>query len=182
MARARVVRRGGPRRKTQWTGMLDAAGAATIPGFVVVTTGAPAIIAQGFLIAGSAGVLDEETTITRLIGSTRVRLQLDTANLSSRFAIGVYIARLEAVTAGVAALPSPLTDPDAEWLYYVSGQIRRENTANVDRGIGTFFMPFDVRGQRIVRVGQTPVWIAEISVGLDGIDVAVAGRYLVKLT
>ncbi len=163
------------RRKTQWAGSLDAAGASIFPSEVAV---GGAILAQGFLIAGSSGVVDEETTITRTIG--RITAQLDGVTVSSgEYGIGCIVARNEAVTAGVASLASPETDPDAEWLYYTTGHFDRP-VASDDTGIATASFNFDVRGQRIVRAGSTVVWIGAARGAT--INVSVNPRYLLKLT
>ena len=96
--------------------------------------------------------------------------------------MGCVIARNEAIAAGVASLPDPMSDPDAEWLYYFAGGLHRENRANVDSAPASLMMPFDVRGQRIIRVGSSVVWIAAVNTGSSGVTLQVTGRYLVKLT
>jgi len=59
----------GMRRKTQWAGFGTAAGVAGLPTPVSVTAAAPAaILSFNAVIAGSVGFVDEEVTITRIIG------------------------------------------------------------------------------------------------------------------
>ncbi len=174
------IPRGVSRRKTQWAGMGSAAGAATMPVVQVIAAGASAILSQGLVTAGSLGIIDDETTVTRMIGRWMAGLTVGTGGISCEFALGVVVARLEAVAAGVGSLPSPVVDPDAEWLYYASGLVKRQQTADDENGTVTVREMFDTRGQRIVRVGQTVVWIA--SAVTNSIDIGVSGRYLVKLT
>ncbi len=168
------------RRKTQWGGFGNAAAGATIPTPAALTAGTPQIISTGIIIAGAAGIVDEEFTITRTIGAVMVAHGENTANLAGSWAVGCVIARNEAVNAGVASLPSPEDDPDAEWLYYAQGSVQNPNNALRDGPTSGRFVDFDVRGQRIVRAGSTIVWIAESQVA--NVTVGVNGRFLVKLT
>jgi len=115
-----------------------------------------------------------------MIGSITLALNLDTALATGTVAVGCAIARVEAINAGVASLPSPEDDPDFEWLYYGVFQAINPMNALRDGPVTGFRVPFDVRGQRVVRSGQTPVWIAE-SQG-QSLAIGVGGRYLVKLT
>ncbi len=170
----------GSRRKTQWLGLATEAGVNGIPNIIAIAAGAAGILSFNTAVAAGVGVVDEEFTITRLIGNFTVKSTVDTANAVAGYALGCYVARGEAVAAGVASLPSPVSDPDAEWLYYNVGRVSRGNTASIDNGLASVYMPFDVRGQRIVRAGSTVVWIGEAVGG--GIDINVAGRYLSKLT
>ena len=168
------------RRKTQWAGFSAAAGGQTLPVAVNVAAAAVGIVSAGFTIAGGSGAVDEEVTVTRTLGIARFKMDAATALLSAQFAMGCIVARNEAVTAGVASLANPITDPDAEWLYYVTGNLLRGNAANDEDGTSTATIPFDVRGQRIVRAGSTLVWIAAAQTA--AVQSMVGGRYLLKLT
>ena len=82
--------------------------------------------------------------------------------------------------AGVASFPSPEDDPNYEWLFYgVFMLLNPQNTLR-DGPTSSFRIPFDVRGQRIVRNGHLPVWIAESQT--NNAICGVGGRYLFKLT
>ena len=177
MARPQFAR--GPRRKTQWFGFGNSAGAATIPQMVSLTAGTPAIISNGMVAGGTTGLIDDEGTITRMIGHVGALMNVATAVVQASFAIGLAVARQEAVTAGVASLPSPEDDPDFEWLYYSIGFLANSNDTTQSSPINGLHLPFDVRGQRIVRTGQTTVWLAESQE--NNVRVGVGGRYLVKL-
>ncbi len=109
------------RRKTQWAGFGDQGASAVLPTLQTVASGASVILSQGFVIGGSVGVLDEETTITRTIGRVTVVLNADTALSAGTYAVGLGVFRNQAVTAGVASLASLEDNPDFEWLYYTAG-------------------------------------------------------------
>ena len=176
---ARAFRRGGPRRKTQWGGMGTRAGGAG-PGVPVTqATGVATIVSQGIITeGGSAGLLDDEITITRMIGEVFVQTN-DAAAEQASVAVGCYVARGEAISAGVGSLPDPGDDPGAEWLYYFAGGMVQDQAAVQGVESETIRMPFDVKGQRIVRSGSSVVWVALLEGGPG--FVAVNGRYLVKL-
>ncbi len=168
------------RRKTQWAGFGTAAGAATLPIRVDLTAGTAAILSTGAVISGGVGIVDEEFTVTRTIGNFIARMAAATVDLSATVAVGCAVARVEAISAGVASLPSPEADPDFEWLYYAQFGLEQGETADIAYQLSNVRQSFDVRGQRIVRSGQTLVWLAESE---SAACVAmVGGRYLVKLT
>ena len=171
----------GPRRKTQWFGTLDVAGSNVLPLLVSAVNGATSILAQGLARAAGSGASDEEVTITRMIGNLLIVLDGTAASANGGgFAIGCLVTRSEAAIAGVASMPSPETDPDAEWVYHTSGIVQRETVETNSAGGNAFLrIPFDVRGQRIIRTGSTVVWLgsARGATILMGANV----RYLVKL-
>ncbi len=172
----------GPRRKTQWAGFGTPAGGATLPQLVDLVPGTAAILSSNMVVSGAVGLLDEEVTITRVIGNVFLGMRISTAEADVTFAVGLAVVRAEALAAGVASLPSPESDPDFEWLYYsqVLGQNPPAGTGAADNDVWQINMPFDVRSQRIVRSGQTPVWIVECET--SNAIAGVGGRYLVKLT
>jgi len=168
------------RRKTQWAGFGSASGTAVLPVPVVLAAGTPQIISANAVFAGGLGFLDEEVTLTRTIGRITFSIDEDTAELAGSFALGCVVARSEAISAGVASLPSPEDDPDAEWLYYFQGSVINPMNALRDGPVSGGFHDFDVRGQRIMRQGSSVVWLAESQVA--SVTVGVNGRYLAKLT
>ena len=170
------------RRKTQWAGMGDTAGAAVLPAVQNLTAGTAVILSRGAIIASGTGFVDEEVTITRTLGNVTAGIRVATAGSDAAVAVGLAVARNEAVTAGVGSLPSPESDPDFEWLYYdVMLFENGPQTANVGAdNCASMIKPFDVRGQRILRTGYTLVWLAE-SQTMDAFC-GVGGRYLAKLS
>ncbi len=167
------------RRKTEWAGFGSAGGGAVLPGLVSMTAGTAVVLSTNFVIEGSAlSTFEQQETITRMIGSFAASLDLGTANLDATVAVGCAVARREAITAGVASLPSPEDDPNFEWLYY--GVFMVKNTNDTTQGAPGFVREhFDVRGQRRMHRGKQIVWLAEANnnVALAG----VGGRYLIKV-
>ncbi len=137
------------------------------------------MLSQGMIVGGSAGLLDEEVTITRMIGRVTAVLDVTTALAESTIRFGCLVARSEAVASGVAALPSVEDDPDSEWLYLGGMALRSPNNVLVDGPLSGQHVDFDVRGQRVVKTSMLPVWLCEV----NGVacDVQVDGRYLAKL-
>jgi len=168
------------RRKTQWAGMGDFGGGANLPTFRTVGTSSPAILSQGLVVGGALGLVDEEVTITRMIGHLNLFINSATASAESTVAVGVGVARVEAINAGVGSLPDPESQPDFEWLYYTVVGLRNGQAGDPDGStIASQMIPFDVRGQRVLRSGSSMVWLAKAET--TGAFVQVGGRYLVKL-
>ena len=168
------------RRKTQWAGMGNFSGQPDLPTFRTVATSAAAILSQGLVVGGALGLVDEEVTITRMIGHLSLFINSATAGAESTVAVGVGVARTEAIAAGVGSLPDPESQPDFEWLYYTVVGLRNGQAGDPDGStIASQMVPFDVRGQRVLRSGSSMVWLAKAET--TGAFVQVGGRYLVKL-
>jgi len=168
------------RRKTEWMGFASATATAVLPVPIVLAAGTPQILSSGFIIGGAAfSAVDQESTITRTIGTVTWSIDEDTAELAGSFAVGLGIFTGPAITAGVASLPSPEDDPNFEWLYYFSTSVINPMNALRDGPVSGGYMPFDVKGQRVLRSGYQLAWIAESQVA--SITVGVNGRYLTKL-
>jgi len=177
---ARTFQRGGSRRKTQWAGMGNSSGAAALPTYITLSAGVASILSTALIVRGQSGLIIEgEVTITRMIGEYSAVLDSETADVQATLAIGCAVVRQEAITAGVASLPSPEDDPDFEWLYYGVHGMRNEPISALQTDVSTLRKSFDMRAQRILRVGYNVVWLAETQTA-DAF-VVVGGRYLVKL-
>jgi len=170
----------GVRRKTQWGGFGHDDGTVLLPAAIAIAANASAILSQQVVVAGTTGFIDEEVTITRMIGRVSYMINNVSASSQASWALGCYIARQEAITAGLASLPDPEQDPDAEWLYWASGiAINGTDVLRNAMTSGSLFN-FDVKGQRVMGRKESPVWIAHVEGA--GCLVGVSGRYLVKLT
>ena len=77
-------------------------------------------------------------------------------------------------------MPDPETRPDFEWLYYRVFGLRNPQNALRDGPTSSYQFDFDVRGQRIVRTGETLAWFS--AARGNTAQVVVGGRYLIKLT
>ncbi len=170
----------GARRKTQWAGFGNSGGAATMPFPTSVTALSTVVISANAIVAGSAGIIDEEFTVTRTIGWFTMAINSDTALERCGVRIGCAVVRNEVLSAGVASMPDLVHDPDFEWLYFGGAGLINPQNAERDGNLSMIRQEFDVRGQRIVRAGQTLAWVAE-SINANSV-VGVDGRYLVKLT
>ena len=168
------------RRKTQWGGFGNDVGNPVLPALQTVADGATVILSRDIIVAGAAGFVDEEITITRTIGRLTAVVNVDTALNQGSYAIGCGVFSSVASAAGVASLADPESSPDFEWLYYESGILLNPNSALRDGPITGITSKFDVRGQRIVRVGQTVVWLGEAQG--NAMRMGVTGRYLMKLS
>ncbi len=171
----------GSRRKTEWAGFGNSVGAAALPTPVSVLTSAPrAILSLNVIVGGGLGFLDQEVTITRMIGQLMIAMNTSVAEAQASWAVGCIVERNEAAAAGIGSMPSPEDDPNSEWLFYASGSLINPDNALKDGPTSSRFVDFDVRGQRIMRSGETLVWIghAETSNLIMGVN----GRLLVKLT
>ena len=177
MARTFVAR--GARRKTQWGGFGDTAGAANLPAFISIASGASAIISQAAIVGGGAGFISEEVTLTRMIGSLTAVINDDTALAEGTVAIGCTMALQAGINAGTGSLPDLETSPDHEWIYYTTISLRNPQNALRDGPVAAMIRSFDVKSQRKVKTGFSFVWIAEAQA--VAFRVAVGGRYLVKL-
>ena len=175
-----ATRSRGSRRKTEWAGLGAADGSASLPVPINLTAGTASVISAGAIVAGSSGLVDNEVTITRLIANLSVGLRTATADVAASVAVGCAVVRTEAVAAGVAALPSPESDPDFEWLWYGCFPLRTPPASqNGASGSTNAMIEIDGRAQRIVRTGQTMIWLAESQTATA--FAGVGGRYLVKL-
>jgi len=168
------------RRKTQWGGFGHDDGTVLLPAAIAIAANASAILSQGVVLAGTLGFLDEEVTITRMIGRVTTMINNVSASSQASWALGCVIARNEAVSAGLASLPDPEQDPDAEWLYWASGiAVNGTDVLRNAMTSGAGFN-FDVKGQRVMARNEVPVWVAHVEGA--GCLVGVSGRYLAKLT
>jgi len=174
-----MARRGHGRRKTQWVGFATAAGAASLPLEVSLTAGTAALLSFGSYAGGAAAPTIDEFTVTRTIGRLTVSINNDTALIDATVAVGCGVMRNEALVAGIASLPDPEDDPDFEWLYYGVFGLKNPMNALRDGPVSSLSVPFDVRGQRVVRSGWSLFWIAESEAA--SVSAMVGGRYLIKL-
>ncbi len=176
---ARQFRGGGSRRKTQWGGFGSSAGGAALEAMVALSADVSTIISRSVVIGGGLGIVDEEFTVTRMIGALTASLNVDTAVAAAGIAIGCAVVRNEALVAGVASLPSVEDDPDFEWLYYGVHGVRNQPVSGLQSEVSTVRRMFDVRGQRVLRTGYSVAWLAESQ--NTNCFIQVGGRYLVKL-
>jgi len=167
------------RRKTQWAAM-SVPGAATVPVWETLVVGTPEFLTVGTVIGGADGFVEEEVTVTRMIGHVAAQIGAGvSASNGATVTFGIGVFTTEAVAAGIASIPDPSVRPDFEWLYWK--QLSPIQTGGADPSeIGVFESEFDVRGQRVVRSGQTLVTVVVTAVSV--VRAFASARVLVKLT
>ena len=134
---------------------------------------------DGNLLAGNKVILGSffptigasHETVVRIVGGLRVE---DATGNGGLFAVGAAVFASNAVAAGVASLPDPITDGgDDLWTFHqVVPYSPTKNTVWV--------YSFDSRAMRKVEDGQELVFIAANGVGGDACDYSIAARVLSK--
>ena len=179
MANVRYTRGRGPRRRTEWAGFGNSTGAPVLPDMISLGAGTPAFLSKDAITRGVAAISTQEYTITRMLASLSMSMNVDTALAQATVAVGCGVASEDAIGVGVTAIASPEDHPDFEWLYYGVFMLQNPQNALRDGPISSLQISIDVRGQRIVRAGVIPFWVAESQTA--NAIAGVGGRYLVKL-
>ncbi len=173
MARGRIVRRsfGGRtpqsmRRKTEWAGSADVTA-------VTVLAAGTAVLDQVLDQAALASVVP--ATIIRTVGWVNWSTDQVALGETPFGALGMAVVTEQAQVAGVAAIPTPITEEanDVWFLYqpFVS-DIFVADATGIMKGGNVF--EFDSRAQRKVQDGDA------IIVALENASAAHGGQYIVK--
>jgi len=103
----------------------------------------------------------DSTTLRRVIVDCFISTQspLDGINYSGR--VGLIVADQTVVTAGVAAIPKPLTDGDQEWLWNRGYANFIETVDATAPGQVPLHLHDDVRGMRKMKQGDNLVFVIE---------------------
>ncbi len=103
-------RRDGPRRKFDWTGAA-AQQASFNEGLAnaLVREVSNRTLLQGY----------GQPTLTRVRGCIGLRALV--AQIDYQWAAGLIVADLKAIDLGVTAIPTPWSEPEAQWLWYACG-------------------------------------------------------------
>ncbi len=171
MARRRFVaaRRQGPRRLTEWGGSAD------IDNSAIVAAGT-AVLTQDFTQAVLAAVVP--ATIVRVRGEIWVASDQASASEEPFGALGFAVVKEQARVAGVASVPSPITDEtDDSWFvlqfiqaFFATGQ-----------GVTWQRYAFDSRAMRKLADGDALVMVVENAAQLHGLEFILKFRVLFKL-
>ncbi len=106
------------------------------------------------------------------------------ANESAICAIGLIVAQSDAIAAGVASLPGPITDPDARWLW-VHYAALTSGIATAQVG-GSFLQcregVIDSKAMRRTTTNDTLLFIFETAAqgGTPNCDVGAVARVLIQ--
>jgi len=165
----------GPRRQTAWSegpGSGNAISATISATSQVATAGLQIIV--------------DRVTLVRLRGLLTATLAGVTAGgdgFIGAFAIGV--AEADAFAIGVTALPSPMTDYEEDWLWWMPIQLYAGAGSTLTNAFGNNARSFEVdtRSQRKLRVGDVVYGILEVTefAGASTMTFAFDSRMLVKL-
>ena len=161
------------RRKPAWAGSDPTADMQNV-------TTANTIIQNGMFIAGAAGFVEEEVTLVRTRGHLMV-ITGTSAGTDTSVAVGLIKARQVTIAAGAASLPSPLNNPESDWIYHVHLIGDSQGTGAVAFGTGAVLFGVDSKAMRIIEAQHSLVWLAEVNSG-SPCRIQFGGRYLVKLT
>ena len=156
------------RRQTEW---------------VKFTFGGSSISANGSVLLGTGFVATVSgLTIIRLRGELLVTALMNAATDSMRIAMGMILVSDEAFAAGVASIPSPISDIDDDWMYH-QFMLVQSGVLSGD-GQGTEFrFEVDNKAMRKFPGGKTLVAVmeAESEAGTVVVDVQFNLRGLIKL-
>ena len=145
----------------------------------------------GVALAASTGLIDtafsttslakRPFTITRVVGLLSIQSDQNAAVELVFGALGFAVVSEEALTAGFASVPNPVSNPDSDlWHVYQSFAAEGSSSTNVGRPIMHF--PFDSRAQRKVADGQDCVAVIANSSAADGLTYVLNYRMLLKLS
>ena len=170
-----IMRDGGRRRETLWLGGIE-----------VQSTLAAASTAAILTSLSAAGLALRPFTIVRTRGYLYLRSdQIAVAEYQS-VAYGQCVVSDQAVSIGVTAVPTPVTDNFSD-LWYVYERIMNDlMVSSSGVGAGNFItsgrgFAFDSKAMRKVEDGQDVVSVAETAATSDGSVLNVFDRILVKL-
>ena len=168
-----LVRASAPRRATDWLASAD------IDTGQALAAGA-AILDQSFTSAqvNALGPL----TITRTVGWIAIRTDQNAANEDPFGALGMMVVREQARVAGIASVPTPVTEEfDDGFFVYVPwiSSIRFGSAIGFQDLMKVFH--FDSRAQRKVTPDDSIVVTVENASAADGLTYFLKFRMLVKL-
>jgi len=124
----------------------------------------------------------EGLTLIRLRGELVISAVLTAASDSADVAVGLIMVSDEAFAAGVASIPSPLTDGDDDWLWHQFCSVTSRFGAAAGEGV-EFRFPIDNKAMRKLPPGKTVCAVIEMNnlVGAVTIDTLLNMRTLFKL-
>ncbi len=170
---ARQHRRSGfvasQRRLTQWFRSADVSGQTTLGAGVAV------------LDQSLAGIT-EPVTVVRCRGLISVNTDQAAASETVMGAVGMCVVSDQAFTAGVASIPTPITDKDSDlWIMHQYFQTRYQFRTGVGADVISQTFEFDSKAMRKVPEGSRLVWAVENASGSAGLSYILQFAVLIKL-
>ncbi len=164
-ARRSRVLRSGPRRLTEWSGVVDQA-------YITVAAGTKVLI-QSISFA-------EQATIIRNRGQFSVKSTQSAADAEIVGAVGFGIVSAEAFAAGVASIPGPLSQAEwGGWMVWRAFHTAFEFVSGVGVLLASKEWEIDSKAMRKVGANEVLVTIAESQA--VAFEISVLSRTLIKL-
>ena len=137
--------------------------------------------ATGAFILPNGFILGEPVTLTRMIGTlTFMGRSFAAVTDQMVLSIGVIVVQENAFTAGVASLPDPAVEVEANWIYM------RETVIGVgiDSMAGTYRENIDIRSQRKIKPTEVIAAVGNITTEAGTVTalVSLPCRFLFKLS
>ncbi len=151
-----------------WTGVIDTNNAIAGSGTAVLL---------GFLVLSNAGI---DETVLRNVGTISVHSDQQSATEVYEGAFGMIVVSNEAAVAGVASVPTPITDiANDGWFVHVPfmSQIRVITAAGFDP-VASLQIEFDSKAKRVVQDGSVIALVVESTAASAGITFSVILRGL----
>ncbi len=161
-----------PKRKVTWVGPADQS-------YVSVASGGSTLL-QSFDPA--AGGPFPKPTIVRVRGEVSMRLDSYAVDIAVVGAFGCCVVDNEAFTAGIASIPTPLTNSSWDgWFVWLPMHFSLEFGSAIGVQVpADRVWTIDSKAMRKVSNDQTIVWVAESEVG--AFDISVQTRILMMLS
>jgi len=172
------LRSGGPRRKTLW-------GGSTVP--QANETGLPAATSQLFarFTAATIGlVFGVPCTVVRNRGLLSIRSDQTAQSENAHGAIGLAVVTETAAAAGIASIPSPITESDWDgWLMWQpwSTAFTLTGTGASGAPVSYGYFPYDSRAMRKIEDEESLVFVIENQDAGGGVVFTWLSRTLFKL-
>jgi len=167
-----IVRSGGRKRETRWISLIPSLDSLNSDGAALIT---------GLSVAGKTL---RPFTVVRSRGLLYLSSDQIAASEDQYVAYGEIVVSEEAVTAGIASVPTPVTQPESDWHVYETLM------SDIRFGTGVGFetpggvpKAFDSKAMRKVDVGEDLVTIVEVAAGAvsQGVTFRSFSRVLIKL-
>ena len=148
-------------------------------------TGVTNLVGTGSAILGSGVAFTAKTTVIRIRGLFSITLQIATSLGDGFFgAVGIAMVQTPAFTAGIASLPTPVTEANSDaWLWHSYFDVRRAIDPG-SNGSGFQRIVVDSKAMRKAEGFENTIYAAvELTeVGAADVDIFFDSRLLGKLS
>ena len=129
--------------------------------YQIITMG---VAASGAVGLGSLTLTEPALTLVRTRGSFSMKVRTSGASLNGgNGAYGIIVASTQALAAGLASLPLPMTDIENDWVVWVPFTWFKDATGTNPADLGAHrHLAFDSRGMRKLKLGEALVGVVEV--------------------